>query len=149
MREIATLTLIVLCECVYVGHQHSSCVRIQQLCWFFVCVMSIIKTSLWDFLLLLRKLLKASTPSLFLVPCTGKPKSVANSRLSCTQSACQISCLEEHKFPNGETTMQYICNNGQWMLKSFEFNEVPPCDRKFSPKMHFSISCLINFAFTL
>lgn len=77
--------------------------------------------------------------SLILVQCIGKPKPVANSRLTCTSNACQISCLEEHKFSNGETTMQYFCNNmGQWMLKSLDYNEPPPCDRNFSPKMHFS-----------
>jgi hypothetical protein len=64
-----------------------------------------------------------------LVQCSGKPKQVGNSRLSCSPTACQTTCLEGYKFPTGETVMSHICNNGQWIVKHLELNEVPECER--------------------
>jgi hypothetical protein len=49
--------------------------------------------------------------------------------MKCTQSACQISCLADYKFPNGENTMTLECLDGRWLVRSLELNEIPPCER--------------------
>ncbi|KAG5675394.1 hypothetical protein PVAND_005302 [Polypedilum vanderplanki] len=66
--------------------------------------------------------------------CTQRPQPPANAGMKCSQSACQITCLADYKFPNGEMTMTLECNNGRWLVKSLELNEMPPCEPICLPK---------------
>jgi hypothetical protein len=70
--------------------------------------------------------------------CLSEPKAPANGRLSCSSNACQVSCLPDYKFPNGESTLILGCMSGRWMVKSFEWNDIPACERNyccFDPRM--------------
>lgn len=63
------------------------------------------------------------------VQCSSEPKSPTNGRLKCASGTCQASCLNGYKFPTGDTAMTLSCMNGRWLVKNFEFNEVPACER--------------------
>ena len=37
-----------------------------------------------------------------------------------------LKCVRGHRFPDGRTVRQLLCNNGQW-----NESHVPPCSRRF------------------
>ncbi|KAL7040824.1 hypothetical protein ACKWTF_000531 [Chironomus riparius] len=76
----------------------------------------------------------ASSSSFSGAQCTTKPKISPNTKLQCGSGACKITCLDEYKFPNGESTMSLSCMNGRWIVQNFEYNEVPPCEPVCLPK---------------
>lgn len=58
--------------------------------------------------------------------CTHKPKSPMNAAMKCTlkSNSCKATCLKDYSFPNGETTLPIICQDGEW-------TELPSCERKY------------------
>lgn len=84
----------------------------------------------------LRYFLKTFTTQFFCfatgLQCLTDPKAPANGRLKCSSGFCHVSCIADHKFPNGETTMTLGCMNGRWIVKNFDLNEVPACERNYS-----------------
>lgn len=129
---------VVFCDYVYVGHFEFKLCSLTNYADFFS-----VRQKLLSEIFMLKSSKKAFKINslLILVKCVGKPVQAPNSRLICEPGvSCQVSCLDDHKFPNGETNMVYGCINGKWLLKSLDYNEIPPCERKFSAlKMHFSI----------
>lgn len=59
-------------------------------------------------------------------PCTQRPKTPMNSNVQCTlkSNSCKATCLRDYQFPNGDTSMPIICEDGVW-------SEIPSCERMF------------------
>lgn len=57
-------------------------------------------------------------------PCTHRPKTPMNSNLKCTlkTNSCKATCLKDYQFPNGDTSMPIVCEDGVW-------SEIPSCER--------------------
>lgn len=63
--------------------------------------------------------------------CTSTPKAPANGRMKCASGACQISCLPDYKFSNGEAALTLVCDNGRWLVQNFNTNDIPACERNY------------------
>lgn len=65
-------------------------------------------------------------------PCTSKPREMANTIAQCSlvTNVCVYQCLDGHHFPTGVTKMKMICNDGEWVLESNEWNDKIACERK-------------------
>lgn len=67
--------------------------------------------------------------SLLGISCSSRPKPPGEAwSMKCVgSSSCQVSCLSDYAFPNGDVTLSLVCINGRWTPKNFEYNEIPPC----------------------
>lgn len=64
--------------------------------------------------------------------CTKKPLSVMNAKVKCTliDNKCVAKCINGYQFPTGETSMDVICEEGEWTLRRSEWNENLSCERE-------------------
>lgn len=63
------------------------------------------------------------------IECDVDPEPAAMSQLKCDSDKCEVTCLPNYKFPNGETKLELICvNRRRWIARNY--NEVPHCIRK-------------------
>lgn len=64
--------------------------------------------------------------------CTKKPLSVLNAKVKCTliDNKCVAKCMSGYQFPTGETSMDVICEEGEWTLRRSEWNENLSCERE-------------------
>lgn len=51
--------------------------------------------------------------------------------MKCASGACQISCLPDYKFYNGEAALTLVCDNGRWLVRNFDTNDIPACERNY------------------
>lgn len=63
--------------------------------------------------------------------CASTPRAPANGRMKCASGACQISCLPDYKFSNGEAALTLVCDNGRWLVQNFNTNDIPACERNY------------------
>lgn len=63
--------------------------------------------------------------------CDAAPKAPLNAGIKCSQySGCRANCIQDYKFPNGESQLFITCENGEWQVKGTEWEHIPPCERK-------------------
>ena len=67
------------------------------------------------------------------IECDVDPEPAPMSTLRCDGEKCEVTCMENYKFPNGETKLDLQCINGRrWIARNY--NEVPHYIRKI---LHF------------
>lgn len=66
--------------------------------------------------------------------CTKKPTVVPNASVKCTllTNTCKAKCNTDYQFPNGETVLNIVCEDGEWALEKSEWNKNVGCERKVS-----------------
>lgn len=66
----------------------------------------------------------------------------ANSKRSCSPTACTITCMKGYTFPDGSTATNIICKDGKWLPTRPELAIIPDCKAICSPPCQNGGHCL-------
>lgn len=62
--------------------------------------------------------------------CPNEPEA-QQAQVECKSNNCTISCEEGLAFPDGSTTMEMTCKDGEWASNNPDQSFPPNCQRKF------------------
>lgn len=63
--------------------------------------------------------------------CPNKP-ATQQSEANCQSDSCTITCEKGHSLPDGSTSMEMMCKDGQWVSANPEQSFPPSCERMYN-----------------
>ncbi|XP_030375562.1 hemocytin [Scaptodrosophila lebanonensis] len=74
--------------------------------------------------------------------CSGKPPVPKNSKVSCTNNACNAQCMRGFQFPDGSSITNIECRDGQWVHSKSGYTRPPDCGPTCSPACENGGQCI-------
>ncbi|XP_073969601.1 hemolectin isoform X3 [Rhodnius prolixus] len=74
--------------------------------------------------------------------CVDYPPTPMNSKKMCTEQVCSITCANNHQFPDGSTTVELYCKEGEWVPYRNDWTSVPDCQASCDPPCQNGGKCL-------
>ncbi|KAK7602195.1 hypothetical protein V9T40_009636 [Parthenolecanium corni] len=68
------------------------------------------------------------------MPCASLPPLTNFAHRKCNEKKCVVTCLAGRVFPDGSTSVEMICDDGQWKLSKSTWDTLPDCQAVCTPQ---------------